>query len=1020
MHDCKKLISIVALAIALISGLWNSSSYALSGDEQAAVRETREELKTYPFSDPDPVPIFARSGLWGKGSRLYPYSFFSGFSDQAERRPWSVVRLENPYISVAVLPEVGGKVWGATDKTSGREYLYTNKVMKFREIALRGPWTSGGIEFNFGIVGHSPNTATPVDYKIHQDPDGGVSVTVGALDLVSRTRWSVTVRAPKDKVYFETNGNWYNPTPFNQSYYFWSCGAIRTAEDLRYIFPGRWQIGHDYDVPLKPWPIDDQGRDISLYRLNDTDGSKSYFTVGEKEDFYGAWYEKSNTGFGHWALYDDMPGRKVWIWDQSRSGEIWVDLLTDGDGQYTEPQAGRLLNQSDHEFLSPGVTDRWQEIWFPYEGIGPMMASSPAGVLNVETKPESVSVSLYPLQALEEDLVVISEGKEVYREHLKPAPAKAWKKVLPWKPAGKAFTVQWGESLVWQSDPAKNDVDRPYRFRDIPETTAEGIFLSGMRLEKGRNFEQALEKYRACLEKEPGHVRALVRMAEIHTRRGEYAKASGLAAKALEEDMYDPAANYTYGTIARRMGKWNDAKETLGWAARSMEYRSSAYQQLAEIALLQKNFTLALKYAGQATDYNHYNSGALEIQALAYRRMGKKDAAVKILKQLSDQDPLDHAARFEAWRLEPTETKRKEFQDMIRHEFPHESYLEMALFYIRVGAVEDAVELLKLSPEYPTVAYWLAFLTADRAPAESKRYLETAGRLSPRLVFPHREEEIPLLEWARSVRPDDWRPNYYLGLLLWGKGRMEEAKALLGRCDRSDYAPLFVTRAMLYRQSDPQRAQADYEKAWKLDGKSWRNWHTLIDFQIAQKRFDQALNLAKEASPLFPGQTPIQVDLVKALLNSGQPAEAAAVLDRMKALPYEGAADIHRLFVQTHLQVGLQSMRATDWAAAIRAIERSKEYPESLGTGKPYHPDYRPQDYLLGWIYEKQGLREKAEAAYRAVLAYTDRAPARRSAGAGAWFGARALQRAGRKAEADELLKNAVQPSPEILEIVNR
>jgi tetratricopeptide (TPR) repeat protein len=136
----------------------------------------------------------------------------------------------------------------------------------------------------------------------------------------------------------------------------------------------------------------------------------------------------------------------------------------------------------------------------------------------------------------------------------------------------------------------------------------------------------------------------------------------------------------------------------------------------------------------------------------------------------------------------------------------------------------------------------------------------------------------------------------------------------------------------------------------------------------------------------------------------------------MKALPYEGAADIHRLFVQTHMQVGLQSMRASDWAAAIRAIERSKEYPESLGTGKPYHPDYRPQDYLLGWIYERQGLREKAEEAFRAVLAYTDRAPARRSAGA--WFGARALQRAGRQAEADELLKKAVEPSLEILEIV--
>ena len=161
---------------------------------------------------------------------------------------------------MSVLPQVGGKVWGATNKTTGRDFLYANHVMKFREIALRGPWTSGGIEFNFGIVGHSPSTASPVDFVVRNDPDGGASVVVGAIDLPSRTRWSVTVRLAKDKGYFETNGAWHNPTPFSQSYYYWSCAAIKTAEDLKYIFPGRFQIGHNYDVPLRPLARESRGR----------------------------------------------------------------------------------------------------------------------------------------------------------------------------------------------------------------------------------------------------------------------------------------------------------------------------------------------------------------------------------------------------------------------------------------------------------------------------------------------------------------------------------------------------------------------------------------------------------------------------------------------------------------------------------------------------------------------------------------------------------------------------------------
>ena len=165
-------------------------------------------------------PVTWRSDeLWDRAARIYPYSFIDEFSPDSEEREWTVVRMENPYIKVAVLPEVGGKVWGASEISTGQEFIYTNKVLKFREIALRGPWTSGGIEFNFGLLGHTPSGAHPVDYQIRTHPDGGVSCVVGSLDLPSRTRWNVTVYVPPDKAYFETRSFWYNPSSFFQSYY---------------------------------------------------------------------------------------------------------------------------------------------------------------------------------------------------------------------------------------------------------------------------------------------------------------------------------------------------------------------------------------------------------------------------------------------------------------------------------------------------------------------------------------------------------------------------------------------------------------------------------------------------------------------------------------------------------------------------------------------------------------------------------------------------------------------------------
>lgn len=1017
MKDMRMALGIL---VAYVAALFAACSGAITtgggGAGDATVAETKEMIKTYPFSDPDPVPIFARSSMGGQGARLYPYFFYNKFSGAGADKEWTVVRLENPYLSVSVLPQAGGKVWGATDKSANREFLYTNHVLKFREIALRGPWTSGGIEFNFGIVGHAPSTATPVDYVLRKNADGSASCVVGAMDLPSRTRWSVTITLPKDKATFETNGAWYNPTPFSQSYYFWSCAAIKTAEDLKYIFPGRFQIGHDYFVPLEPWPVDGQGRDLSWYKNNDFGGSKSYFTVGEYDDFYGAWYKNSDTGFGHWALYDDMPGRKVWIWDQSRAGEIWVDLLTDKDGQYTEPQAGRLNNQSDHEFFPSNAADRWQELWFPYQGIGPMVKASPLGVLNAEASPGSLKLGFFALRTIDEDLTVASAGKELYRERLKLKPEEIYKKDLPLDLNDAPFVVKIGQALIYNSDPGADDLNRPQRFKAVDETTAEGLFLSGAQNEKARYFDIALKKYLDCLAKEPLHLRALARAAELYARRGEYPKALTFARKALETGMYDPEANYIYGVISRFLGNLVDAKETLGWAARSPEFRSAAYLRLAEITSVEGKFDLAAQYAQRSIDFNKYSSGSYEALAAAYRKAGKIGAAKDVLARLLDLDPLDHFARFEQYLLEPNQRNLDAFKSMIRNELPHENYIEMALTYMRLGYDSDAAALLKNAPRHPTVFYMLSRLLLRDAPAESQAYMGKAAALSPLLVFPFREEEIPLYAWAVSARPNDWKPKYYLGLIYWAKGRLEETMALFKQCDSADFGPFFLARGYLYRASDPGRAFADYERAVTIDGKTWRNWHTLIDFSAKQGKHEKALEAAQKAAALFPKEVPIQVDLIRSFMNLGKYEEAAAVLDTVEALPFEGASEIQNLFAQTHIQLGLKSMRAGAWAGAIQALERSKDYPEKLGTGKPFEPDARLQDYLEFLCFTKLGQKDKAEAALRSVADYSLKYMDGR--GPGAYVGGLALQRLGQEQKAAEVLTKAARPAKDILDIL--
>jgi len=1009
-------ISVTLAAAAL--GLAAGGCRAGRPGAGASVIETREIIRTYPYSDPDPVPIFTRSSLWGQGLRLYPYYFYSGFSRTAEDRSWTVVRLENPYIRVAVLPGVGGKVWGATDRSSNRDFLYTNHVLKFREIGLRGPWTSGGIEFNFGIVGHSPSTAAPVDYIMRRNPDGSASCTVGTMDLPSRTRWSVTVTVPKDKAYFETNGFWHNPTPFSQSYYYWSCAAIAAADDLKYIFPGRYDIGHDYSVPLEPWPVDAEGRDLSWYQNNDSPGSKSYFIVGEYEDFYGAWYKNADAGFGHWALYNDMPGRKIWIWDLSRQGGIWVDLLTDKDGQYTEPQAGRLLDQSDHGRLFPSITDRWKEIWFPYRGIGPMRKASPLGVLSAAETATGLSVGFFPFGAVDGDFIVTAGGKQLLEEHLRLAPGQAFKKEIPLKEKPGPYVVRLGERVIYSSRPEERELERPLHFRLPDETTAEGLFLSGLRSEQERSYLQALEKYLACLAKEPLHLRALTRAAELYARRGEYVRGLAYASRALDLSMYDAEANFVYGTIARRLGRLADAKEALGWAARSMEYRSPAYVQLAELALLDKDYALASEYAGRALECNAYDSSAYEIMAVAQRLLGQKDAARRTLDRLLGFDPLDHLGRFEGYLLNPTEARLAAFKGMIRNEVPCESYLEMALFYVRAGRVEDAVVLLRNAPPHPEVFFWLAYLLKDSAKEESQSYFGKALGLSPFLVFPFREESIPVFEWAACLRPDGWKPKYYLGLIFWGKGRIDEARALFARVGDADFAPFYLARAYLEKESAPREALADYRRAVEIDGKNWRVWHSLVLFLLDSGRSGDALAPAQRAAVLFPAETQPQVDYVKMLLALSKNEAGAAAVDGIQSLPYEGASELHDLYVRAHVAAALDRMARHEWAAAVNHLEKSKLYPESLGTGSPFAPDVRLQDYFESLCQERLGNAERAEEIRKMILDYTighwDKL------GPGAYFGALILERNGDRAKAGELLKKAAQPEPAVLAAVRR
>jgi len=974
------LCSVVAPAQAVAAPQLSQNAPA------AHISEEVRLLETYPFSEPNPVPILTRD------PRLYPYHSFEGYSATSEPREWKVVKLENEYIEVFVLPEVGGKVWGAVVKETGHEFIYRNEVMKFRNIALRGPWTSGGIEFNFGVIGHAPATATPVDYTLVENPDGSVSCWVGSMDLPSRTHWRVEIRLPADRAYFETNVLWYNPTPLEQPYYNWMTAAAFARDDLEMSMPGDAYLAHSGRA--RSWPTDDEGRYLPLYGNNTFDGHKSYHVVGELNDFFGGYYHDEDYGFGHWARHEDMPGQKLWLWALSREGGVWEELLTDTDGQYVEFQAGRLFVQyspgSDANPITqagfdPMSASRWTESWFPLEGTGGLTDASREGALHAVEEGGYLHVGVNAFREIQDTLKVWSAGElvataSVTLEPLKPLHASF--DVL----SGEPFRVQLpGLGLDYRSPASDRLLHRPFRtdpeaFPSIPETDL--MVYQARELMKGRQYDQSRGLFAAALEREPWNREALLGQAELAYRSAGYGEAMELVNRVLQLDAYDAKANFLAGIIYRATQATPDARDAFGWAARSVAYRSASYAQLAEIMIIEGDLDEAARYARLAIDFDRYSVPGWQARAVAGRLSGDEAMAREARKELITLDPLHHFVKAEEYLGTPDTGRAGAAQslvDALFGEYRDQTLLELSIHYVSLGLQEDAVALLSLwnrigggnGPETaptPMLRSWLAWLTDNPALLPQNAGGERAWR-NPAFALPYRPESIPVLEWAVE-NADAWEWSYLLGLNLWAVGREEQAADVLQRLGQEpDFGPMYVARAHLLEETRGEDPGPDLQRAVALNPEN-RTLHIhLIRHYLDQGQWDGALEALDAGRGRFPVDFNLDLLQAQALMNVGKAREAAGILDTTHVLPSENARESHHLYEQAHTLVALDALESGDFGVARDHILAALEWPESLGQGKPYQPDERLVRFVLGRVEEKLGNEAGAREAFEECLA---------------------------------------------------
>ena len=291
---------------------------------------------------------------------------YDNLTTEKADKSYQMVYLENEYLKVGILPESGGKIFEAVDKTNGYNFFYRQHVIKPALISLLGAWISGGVEWDVPHH-HRATSFLPVQYTIEESADGSKTVWVGELELRDRMRWAVGITLHPGKSYLEASFRVINRTPVPTSMLCFSNVAVHVNEDYQIIFPPstQWGTGHG-KRDFTTWPISN-GVDLSWYK--NIPGSRSVFAWNYRDDFSAGYDHGKQAGTMSIADHTVVPGKKFFTWGDSPNGHLQDTLLTDSDGPYIELMVGAYSdNQPDYSWMTPHETRRWTPILVPVPG----------------------------------------------------------------------------------------------------------------------------------------------------------------------------------------------------------------------------------------------------------------------------------------------------------------------------------------------------------------------------------------------------------------------------------------------------------------------------------------------------------------------------------------------------------------------------------------------------------------------------------------------------------------------------
>jgi tetratricopeptide (TPR) repeat protein len=968
--------------------------------ETAPVKAWEEPvvMTTYLPAKPDPNPLFLEKRVYqGSSGKVYPLPVIDRVATEPCEHAWQAVHLENEYLRVMILPEIGGRIHVGYDKRNGYDFFYRQNVIKPALVGLAGPWISGGVEFNWPQH-HRPATFLPVEVAIERHEDGSITVWCSDHDPISRMKGMHGVCLRPGCAYIELKVRLYNRTWDTQTFLWWANAATRVHEyyqsffpqDVRYVadhakravteFP--CSLGTYYGInygerALQGVPVEERPASFvpdDSYPPNDLSWyanipvPTSYMIVNSRGDFFGGYDHAARAGVVHVANHHFAPGKKQWTWGNHEFGYAWDRSLTDNDGPYIELMAGVYTdNQPDFSYLAPGETKTFSQFWYPIREIGVPDAANLHAALRVVIQDGSAEVHLVSTHEIQNARLLLSSPgnePEVWSGTLRAeAPEVIHLPIANLREKWVLALESEGEILLHYAPSEIQPAAAPIEATEppAPEDIASNdeLYLTGLHLEQYRHATRSPEPYwREGLRRDPQDSRINNALGRFYLRRGELSEAEQCFRTAISRltmrnpNPYDSEAYYSLGMTQLFQDRVDDAYDSFFKATWSAAWRGPAYHRLAEIDLRGHRLAASLDHVSRSLRAETENLNARNLRIVILRRLGLTAEAGSELAAVLKLDPLDTWSRFLQTGVAPVETGKR---------------LDLAFDLIRAGLFEEADGILQPGTSAMEL-YTRAFVLNLLGKAETALICAVrASEVSPAYVFPSLLEEMKILQGAIQANPEDSGAPYYIGNFLYDRRRHKDAIEQWESAAKlnPDFSTVWRNLGIAYFnvEHDPAKARKAFELARNSDPNDAR---ILYEEDQLRKRLgdDPAERLAilEVHRDLVARRDDLTVELAAIYNHVGRPADALALLLSRQFQPWEGGEGlVLGEYVRAQLLLGHAALADGNASAAIECFEAADRPPQCLSESKHLLANSSNIEFWLGEAWTARGELEKAK-----------------------------------------------------------